>query len=350
MNRKLMLIIFIPIFVALISFGVYLLLKKDQPLLFTLKTENTKPAEENKNSTTLSNPASTNCVEKGGTLEIRDEAAGQVGYCKFSDGSECEEWAYLKNECTVGQSLKKDKSVKPIEVVIEEPVANAVITSPLIVKGTAPGNWFFEANAQIELRDANGIVIAKSFVTAKGDWMTEKPVAFEGKINFNTPSTVDGVLVFKNDNPSGLPENSKSFEVPVKFNPNQKLTIKVFFPNKIKNPGMLDCSKVYAVERQILPTQAVGQAALTELLKGPTEAEKQDGYFTSINSGTKLNNLKIENGKAYADFDARLNENIGGSCLVTSIRSQITETLKQFPTVNEVIISSNGNVEGILQP
>jgi putative hemolysin len=47
----------------------------------------------------MPNPASANCVEKGGKLDIRTEANGQVGYCKFPDGSECEEWAFFRNEC-----------------------------------------------------------------------------------------------------------------------------------------------------------------------------------------------------------------------------------------------------------
>lgn len=47
----------------------------------------------------LANPASAYCEEHGGTLEIRTEAGGQVGYCKFADGSECEEWAFFRGEC-----------------------------------------------------------------------------------------------------------------------------------------------------------------------------------------------------------------------------------------------------------
>lgn len=45
------------------------------------------------------NPASAYCVEKGGALEIRKEANGEAGYCKFTDGSECEEWAFFRSEC-----------------------------------------------------------------------------------------------------------------------------------------------------------------------------------------------------------------------------------------------------------
>lgn len=57
----------------------------------------------NTNQTDIANPASVNCEEEGGTLEIRTDATGgQVGYCKFSDGSECEEWAFYRDECRQG--------------------------------------------------------------------------------------------------------------------------------------------------------------------------------------------------------------------------------------------------------
>lgn len=52
----------------------------------------------------LANPASVYCEEQGGTLEIRADAeGGQVGYCLFDDGSECEEWAFYRGECQPGQ-------------------------------------------------------------------------------------------------------------------------------------------------------------------------------------------------------------------------------------------------------
>jgi len=51
----------------------------------------------------LANPASVYCEENGGELEIReDEAGGQIGYCIFPDGSECEEWEYYRGECKPG--------------------------------------------------------------------------------------------------------------------------------------------------------------------------------------------------------------------------------------------------------
>ncbi len=51
----------------------------------------------------MQNPASVFCAENGGKLEIRlDEDGGQIGYCIFEDGSECEEWAFFRGECKPG--------------------------------------------------------------------------------------------------------------------------------------------------------------------------------------------------------------------------------------------------------
>jgi len=46
----------------------------------------------------LANPASVFCVEQGGTVEIFDEADGQVGYCNLPDGTRVEEWDYFRSE------------------------------------------------------------------------------------------------------------------------------------------------------------------------------------------------------------------------------------------------------------
>jgi putative hemolysin len=50
----------------------------------------------------LANPASKYCVDQGYRLEIRQEAAGEVGYCIFDDGTECDEWAFYRGECAPG--------------------------------------------------------------------------------------------------------------------------------------------------------------------------------------------------------------------------------------------------------
>ena len=52
----------------------------------------------------MPNPASVYCTDNGGQLEIRKDAdGGEYGVCKFSDGSECDEWAFFRNECKPGE-------------------------------------------------------------------------------------------------------------------------------------------------------------------------------------------------------------------------------------------------------
>jgi putative hemolysin len=47
----------------------------------------------------IANPASTHCVESGGTLLMKEEPAGQAGYCVLAgNATVCEEWSYFRNE------------------------------------------------------------------------------------------------------------------------------------------------------------------------------------------------------------------------------------------------------------
>ena len=125
--------------------------------------------------------------------------------------------------------------------------------------------------------------------------------------------------------------------------------VTVYYGNSNLNPGSADCSAVFPVTRETREP-IKGYAALDELLKGPTWAEQNAGYYTSINGGVKLNSLTIIDKTAYADFDAQIEKEVGGSCRVTAIRSQITQTLMQFPTVRSVIVSVDGRASDALQP
>ncbi len=135
--------------------------------------------------------------------------------------------------------------------------------------------------------------------------------------------------------------------------PAESIVIKAYFNNSKLDPEV-SCNKVFPVSRTIINTPAVARAALEELLKGPTEKEKANGFFTSINSGVEIEKLTIDpptgGGVAKVEFDEQLEFQVGGSCKVSAVRAQITETLKQFSTVKDVIISINGRTEDILQP
>ena len=68
----------------------------ESPLTTTPVSEMPGDAPATTDGVGLANPASVFCVEQGGTLEIVDEADGQVGYCNLPDGQRIEEWEYYR--------------------------------------------------------------------------------------------------------------------------------------------------------------------------------------------------------------------------------------------------------------
>ena len=103
-------------------------------------------------------------------------------------------------------------------IVVSSPPPGALVDSPLKVRGKARGTWFFEGDFPIVLKDGNGKIVAKGFVTATKAWMTKKFVPFEGTLRFDKPETsMRGTLVFKKDNPTDNPEHDDALEIPVHF-------------------------------------------------------------------------------------------------------------------------------------
>ncbi|MDD5341595.1 MAG: GerMN domain-containing protein [Patescibacteria group bacterium] len=250
--------------------------------------------------------------------------------------------------CGNGQT-NTNGTVQTQKIIVSKPQANEEISNPYAIEGQAAG-WYFEAVFPIKLLDASGKEIATAQAQAQGDWMTSSFVPFKATLNFSIDQDQAGTLVFMKDNPSGLPQNDEKFELPVKLKAGPTLGVNVYWGNTNKNPNAEDCRLVYPINRNVAKTKEVARAALEELLQGPTDAEKSQGYYTSINSNVKIQKLIIVNGTASVDFDEQLEAAVGGSCRVAAIRAQITQTLKQFSTVKNVIISINGRTEDILQP
>lgn len=250
-----------------------------------------------------------------------------------------------------------EQKAEEADVKVFSPLPNALVKTPLEITGEAKGTWFFEGSFPVKLVDSKGVILAQGQATAQGEWMTENFVPFTASLKFSNPETEIGLLVISKDNPSGLPENDKSTSIPVKFTANAKtatteeyMTVKVFMGNSNFDRDMGSCNVTYPVTRVIPKTKSVANAAVTELLKGISMQEEDDGYMTGINAGVKIQKLSITDGTAYIDFNQALQDKIGGSCLTSTIRSQITETLKQFSSIKNVVISINGNSETILQP
>jgi spore germination protein GerM len=119
---------------------------------------------------------------------------------------------------------------------------------------------------------------------------------------------------------------------------------------------------------QVIPkTQAVGRAAIEELLWGPgpramafpgfntalptpEQIAKYPGKQSDWGPRVTLRSLNIANGVATADFSKEINAYGGGSTRVSLMAKQITSTLRQFATIHEVRIAVEGETEAVLQP
>lgn len=76
--------------------------KINSPFNLTLRATNHPPTSVSP-TTTLANPASVNCSEKGGTLVMKQLGnGGTYGLCQFEDNQACEEWALYRGDCPVG--------------------------------------------------------------------------------------------------------------------------------------------------------------------------------------------------------------------------------------------------------
>ena len=72
----------------------------------------------------IANPSSAYCEEQGGKSEIRTDSVGnQWGACKFTDGTECEEWDFYGKKCSPGQCKK---------VVLDKTTNKSVCSDPII--------------------------------------------------------------------------------------------------------------------------------------------------------------------------------------------------------------------------
>lgn len=102
------------------------------------------------------------------------------------------------------------------QVIIYSPASNSLISNPVTVTGKIPSLWVFEATFPVRILDSNRNELALKAADTQGDWTTDAEVEFSVTIDYQTTDKT-GFIVINNDNPSGLPDNSKSYEIPIRF-------------------------------------------------------------------------------------------------------------------------------------
>lgn len=120
----------------------------------------------------------------------------------------------------------------------------------------------------------------------------------------------------------------------------------IFYNNTVKDPNMLDCSKVYPLGR-MADENATYEEILLLLFEGPTEEEKKQGYVSAIPDDVVINFIVRNDGIMQVDFKPF---QIAGACATAAFAAQVKQTLLAIPGTKEVIISIMNETEGILQP
>lgn len=150
----------------------------------------------------------------------------------------------------------------------------------------------------------------------------------------------------------------------------ETIQVKLYFSNN--KLGERKCESAFPVIRTMSQAKEIEEMAkitINELIKGPTEEEKLQGYYLTVgfpskenierhkkrmeekgldtsafDDGVKIKSLEIKDGIVYIDFNIALN--VGGnaieSCIITSIRTAVANILRQFSGIKDVVISVEG--------
>lgn len=222
-----------------------------------------------------------------------------------------------------------------------------ILTSPFTVSGLT---FVFENSFLWRVKDSNGDMVAGGMAQADSpDIGIPGPYKIKGFFDI-LPQTKDGLLEiyygsFKDGSDVIL------LSVPVVFGQMQTKEVEVFFSNVKKDPGMLDCSKVYAVKRLAVVTDPIEAVAMHELLLGPTVAEKDAGYVTSLPDYVNQPDVYWTDDGLVMNFDDSLQAGVAGSCRVSAIRAQIENTMGKVCTETKACyLVVNGQQEEVLQP
>lgn len=90
-----------------------------------------------------------------------------------------------------------------------------VADNSLTFNGEAPGTMFFEASFPVYFEDEMGAIVAQGTAHANSDWMTTSAVPFTATLQVKPiTAPITGSIVFKRDNPSGLPEHDFELRMP----------------------------------------------------------------------------------------------------------------------------------------
>jgi len=223
-------------------------------------------------------------------------------------------------------------------VTIESPTPRESISNPIHIAGQAR---VFESNVSWRVVNWREEVVASGFTMANapdtgqfGDYSVYVPV------DISWPPGTYRVEVLSYSAKDGSEQDLAS--VPVTLSPQETQVVSLAFL-KNGNSTNFDCAYTFNVTREIPKTISPARVVSILLLEGPNSEEQNQGYTSGIPTGTTLRDINLsKDGLLTIDLGGAIEYGLGGSCLVTSIRSQIENTLKQFDSVKDVKVLIGG--------
>jgi len=122
---------------------------------------------------------------------------------------------FTRVENTVPKMLSRQISGHTADLVSFSVSPGEKVSGVLDFTGTVKNNYFFEANIVVNILDNNKKLLKQGHASSTTDWMTSGPVSFAGSIDLSGLPQGLAYIEIANDNPSGLPENSKSIYIPI---------------------------------------------------------------------------------------------------------------------------------------
>jgi hypothetical protein len=247
------------------------------------------------------------------------------------------------------------QSTPPAPARIELPAANQQVVLPLhiLARGGQPGE---QVTAMLTWQDGTRLTQVFTLLReADSQGLLIGNLDWVNRLHAPQPRTQSATLELRRVDQTVLARQKVTV-----LSPNDQNTqeIKVYWT-------VSGAEEVQPQVRRVIRTARIGTAALEELLWGPPTIS-QVGFRTALPTPAEvlaypgrgadwgprvtLRSLNIVNGVATADFSPELRAYGGGSLRVKLIRDQITRTLTQFPTVQQVRIAIAGQTIDGLEP
>lgn len=260
--------------------------------------------------------------------------------------------------CVEGEWAKKgdSKVERPLEdcpdrgdfanIIIQAPQKDQVVGKNLVVIGKAR---VFENQFNWAILDA----ITKQEILTGTAYANSEDAGLYGSFEIDvslTDLTPNKIIVQVFDHSAKDGSKIDIAEVPLSFNKNLKDYYEVYFSNSKLDPET-SCLKVFPIKKPVGNGELSLRKSIDALLQGPTEKDKEDGYFTNIPDNVKVNKIERTGITVKVDFNKDIQNGVGGSCRVSAIRAQIVRTVLAFDrSIRSVIISVEGDSESALQP